>query len=78
MEEAGHVIEIWEMVGDKRTIYTPVCLSCGWFGSDGTMVEAQGEIEMHERGERPPWVHDPSQPIVPWRPGDPTTRPPRR
>jgi hypothetical protein len=49
------LIEIWTMVGEQRTLYTPACLNCGWIGSDGTMPEAEDEGAMHERGERRPW-----------------------
>jgi hypothetical protein len=48
------LFEIWTMVGEKETLYTPACLSCGWIGSDGTMAEAEHEGGMHERGERHP------------------------
>jgi hypothetical protein len=49
------------MVGERRTLYTPACLNCGWIGSDGTMPEAEGEGAMHERGERRPWQMAPGQ-----------------
>jgi hypothetical protein len=52
------LIEIWTMVGEQQTLYTPACLNCGWIGSDGTMPEAEAEGAMHERGERRPWQLD--------------------
>jgi hypothetical protein len=55
------LIEIWTMVGEQRTLYTPACLNCGWIGSDGTMPEAEAEGAMHERGERRPWQMAPGQ-----------------
>jgi hypothetical protein len=70
---ASHVIELWEMVGETRTLFTPACLNCGWVGSDGTRGEAEEEGLMHERGERHPWQLRPGS-ATPWRPGDPTTR----
>lgn len=61
-----HLIEYWEMKGDRRTQWTPACLNCSWIGSDGTRAEAEQEAQMHERGERHPW-----QPLTiePWHPG---------
>jgi len=32
------IIEIWTMVGEQQTLYTPACLTCGWIGSDGTLL----------------------------------------
>jgi hypothetical protein len=67
---SAHAVEIWTMVGETQTLYTPSCLSCGWIGSDGTRPEAEEEGRMHERGERHPWQIAPG-PVVPWRPGGP-------
>jgi hypothetical protein len=53
---AEHLIEYWEMAGDKRVQWTPACLPCRWIGSDGTRSEAEEEARMHERGELPPWI----------------------
>jgi hypothetical protein len=64
-------MELWETIGEARTIYTPACLACGWIGSDGTYAEAEAEGQMHERGERQPWQLPPGTPS-PWRPGAPT------
>lgn len=74
---SAHVIEYWEMAGDRRTQWTPACLACGWIGSDGTRAEAEEEAAMHERGERRPWQLERGE-AEPWRPGDPTMRSPRR
>jgi hypothetical protein len=43
------------MVGEKGTLYSPACLTCGWCGGDGTRAEAETEAAMHQRGERHPW-----------------------
>jgi hypothetical protein len=67
------LIEIWAMVGEQQTLYTPVCLTCGWIGSDGTMAEAEHEGGMHERGEVQPWIMAPGQ--KPEREGGPPSRP---
>jgi hypothetical protein len=64
---SAHIVELWEMVGDSRTIYTPACLNCGWIGGDGTRLEAETEAGMHERGERQPWHLGPGS-VEPWRP----------
>jgi hypothetical protein len=40
---SSHVVEIWEMVGESRTLNTPACLICGWIGSDGSRAEAEHE-----------------------------------
>jgi hypothetical protein len=53
---SAHTVEIWEMVGEKQTLYSPACLSCGWYGSDGTRAEAEAEARMHERGKVQPWI----------------------
>jgi hypothetical protein len=71
----SHVVELWEMVGETGTVYTPACLSCGWIGGDGPRVEAEREGRMHERGERQPWRPEPGN-APDWRPGDPTMRRP--
>ncbi len=64
------LIEIWTMVGEQQTLYTPACPSCGWIGSDGTMAEAEHEGSMHERGERHPWQLAPGEART-WAPGTP-------
>lgn len=71
----SHIVELWEMVGEARTVYTPACLVCGWIGGDGSRAEAEREGRMHERGERQPWQLEPGTATA-WRPGDPATRPP--
>jgi hypothetical protein len=65
----GHVIEFWDMKGDRRIQWTPFCLTCNWTGSDGTRAEAEHEAGMHERGERHPWQLAPGTARA-WRPGD--------
>jgi hypothetical protein len=69
----SHVIEIWKIVGEQGTMCTPACLNCGWIGGDGTRPEAEAEGEMHERGERQPWIMVPAQPPA-WE-GKPRSRP---
>jgi hypothetical protein len=54
-------------------MWSPACLSCGWYGSDGTRFEAEEEVRMHERGERHPWQMAPGQ--KPGWEGDPRSRP---
>jgi hypothetical protein len=61
------VIEIWTMVGERGTTYSPACLACGWCGGDGTRAEAEAESRMHERGERQPWQLAPGT-AKPWEP----------
>jgi hypothetical protein len=64
------IIEIWTMVGETQTLYTPTCLTCGWHGGDGTMAEAEREGAMHESGERHPWQVAPGE-VKTWAPGTP-------
>lgn len=70
------IIDYWETKGEKQTLYTPACLSCGWIGSDGTMAEAEREGAMHARGEVHPWIMQPGQ--KPGWEGDPRSRHPDR
>jgi hypothetical protein len=65
-------IEIWTMVGERGTIYSPACLYCGWCGGDGTRAEAKADARMHECGERQPWQMAPRQ--KPGWEGDPRSR----
>ncbi|HVX31702.1 MAG TPA: hypothetical protein VHA80_01060 [Solirubrobacterales bacterium] len=58
------------MVGERGTLHTPACLTCGWIGGDGTHAEAEGEAAMHERGERQPWQFPRGQAPRVWQPGD--------
>jgi hypothetical protein len=67
------LVEIWTLVGEKQTLYTPSCLTCGWVGGDGSRVEAEAEGRMHERGERQPWQIVPGQ-AAGWE-GDQRSRP---
>ena len=73
-EASGHVIEYWPMVGERQTLWTPACLNCGWYGSDGMRAEAEEEAAMHERGEVQPWIMQPGQKPA-WE-GDPRSSPP--
>ena len=52
----SHQVELWEMVGDGRTIFTPACLACGWIGGDTLhRRDADAEGRRHEEGKREPW-----------------------
>jgi hypothetical protein len=69
-----HVVEIWEMVGAERTIYTAACLACGWIGVDEyTRLGAEADGRDHEAGIRPPWIWEPGQ-RPERRDGDPRSR----
>jgi hypothetical protein len=71
----AHAIEIWEMVGEKQTIYTAACLACGWIGEDEyTRSGAEADGRDHEAGIRPPWVIEPGRRPAGWE-GDPRSRP---
>jgi hypothetical protein len=46
-----HLVEIWEMTGERRIVSRPACLSCGWVGSGGSRLIAEREGRAHEEGE---------------------------
>ena len=57
-----HLVELWEMRGDRRTIFTPACLNCGWVGSDTTRrAAAVADGRLHEDGGRHPWQLAPGE-----------------
>ena len=60
-DAVAHTVELWEMVGEKRTIFTPACLSCGWIGADGPRLKAEEQGRRHEAGEVPPWIVAPGR-----------------
>jgi hypothetical protein len=49
----NHIVEIWEMVRDDRTVCVPSCLVCGWAGTGGSRPRAEGEGAAHEEGRAP-------------------------
>jgi hypothetical protein len=58
----AHLVELWEMKGEQRIVFTPACLNCGWIGSDTTRrTEALAEGRLHEEGRRHPWVIGPGE-----------------
>ncbi|HEX4307196.1 MAG TPA: hypothetical protein VHZ54_14265 [Solirubrobacterales bacterium] len=71
-----HIIEIWEMVDDRRkTIYTAACLSCGWTGeATSSHPVAVRRGEEHEAGLGPPRPPDPAEGIRASRLRDPSLR----
>jgi hypothetical protein len=70
----SHAIELWEMIGDERTIFTAACLSCGWVGGDTRhRLDALVEGRRHEDGLREPWQMAPGEHSG-WD-GDPRSRP---
>jgi hypothetical protein len=52
---AEHLIEFWEIKGDRGSQWTLTCLTCNWFGGDGTRGEAEDEARLHLEGKRRPW-----------------------
>jgi hypothetical protein len=46
----NHVVEIWEMVREDRTVCVPTCLVCGWMGTRGRRPGAEREGLAHEEG----------------------------
>jgi hypothetical protein len=49
----NHIVEIWEMVREDRTVCVPTCLVCGWMGADGPRPHAEREGLAHEEGGTP-------------------------
>ncbi|OJU86307.1 MAG: hypothetical protein BGO11_02780 [Solirubrobacterales bacterium 70-9] len=49
----NHIVEIWEMNRDERTVSVPSCLVCGWTGSGGSRPKAEAEGDAHEEGRDP-------------------------
>lgn len=66
-------IDYWETRGEKGSQWTPCCLTCGWYGGDGTRPEAEEEGLLHREGQRRPWQLAPGTGET-WAPGDPTLR----
>lgn len=54
----NHIVEIWEMTRDDRTVCVPSCLVCGWTGTGGSRPKAEGEGTAHEEGRAQAGVAD--------------------